>query len=261
MRLAQQGMARAVLFLLVIGLLVGPSGAADSKDGSLPDADYPKVVEAQVKVLQEALKAMQEAKEKEEVKKAQRKAHNTAVLLAAAAQDNLAGKDGAQRATLRDAAVQIVEQVKKGQVNEAVKLAGGLKDLKADAKAKTEKVKLFDAHIDLDILMSAYKLPKAGGQGWEKLLLNLATDKKKTIPPTGLNDALLQAAYQSALIADLSAAYVPAKDKKDWDSLCVDMKKGSLELAEKVKAKDGKAAFAALSKLNTSCSVCHDKFR
>src|SRR5262249_35950955 len=110
-------------------------------------------------------------------------------------------------------------------------------------------------------LMSQYKLPKAGGQGMEAALLKLATDKKKMIPTTAMNDTLLNTAYLTAIIADLTEEHKPAKDVKDWVAYSHDMRKGAVELAETVKAKDGKAAFVALGKVNTSCSACHDKFR
>jgi hypothetical protein len=256
------GMGSAGLALglwLVAGL--GSGQAQIGKDPLVPDADYPKLVEQQIKVLQDTLKLLKDAKDPAEKKKMAEKARCTSVLVAAIAQDNLAGKDGGQRATLRDAALDIAALVKANNLDEAAKKTAALKDVKADGKAKTDKIKLFDVHIDLQEWMSQFKLPKAGGQGTEAQLLKLGSDKKKTIPPTSLNDQLLLMAYQSGMAAELAAEYKPSKDVKDWLAYSTDMRKSSAELADKIKAKDGKGAFAALNKLNTSCSVCHDKFR
>src|SRR5262249_12526659 len=104
------------------------------------------------------------------------------------------------------------------------------------------------------------KIAKQGGQGIEAALIKLGGDKKKMIPPAA-NDSTLLIAYQTAVIAELAADYVPDKDAKDWKTYSADMRKGSIELAEKIKAKDGKEAFTALSKVTASCSACHEKFR
>jgi hypothetical protein len=260
---AHRWAVRLALLILGIGLLAGPDSgtAADDKGSIVPDADYPKLVDYQVKVLQDALKAVKEAKDKEEAKKMREKARCAAVMIAAAAQDNLGGADGPQRAALRDASIGVAGLVKQGKVDDAMKAVGELNNGKADPKAKVAKIKLFDVHIALDEVMSQFKLTKAGGLGTEKLYLNLATDKKKMIQPAGLNDNLVIAAYSTALAAELASDYVPDKNKKDWITWSGDMKKYAGELADKVKAKDGKAAFTVLNKLNTSCSVCHDKFK
>lgn len=250
--------------IIVLGLVIGLVGLSQAQEGTgslVPDGDYPKLVDSQLKAVQDALKVLKDSKDKDEIKKMKDKGRSGAVMIAAAAQDNLTGKDGQQRATVRDAALNLAALVKGEKFDDAAKLASELKELKEDPKAKKEKVKLFEAHIDLQEVMSQFKQPKAGGQGIEKLLLNLATDKKKMIPPAAGNDALVVTAYQIALLSDLAHDYLPGKDKKDWDAWCVDMKKGALEMADKVKAKDGKAAFTALNKLNTSCSVCHERFK
>ena len=251
---------RAALLGLAIGL-VGLGQAQEGKEVVVPEGEYPKLVDAQLKAVLEGLKALKETTDKEQIKKMKDKARCGAVMIAAAAQDNLAGKDGQQRATVRDAALNLAALVTGEKYDEAVKLAGELKGLKEDPKAKKEKIKLFEAHIDLKEVMSQFKQSKAGGQGVEKLLLNLATDKKKIVPPAAINDALLTAIYQIALLSELAHDYVPPKDKKDWDIWSMDMKKGALEMADKLKAKDGKAAFSALNKMTASCSVCHERFK
>lgn len=251
---------RMTFLIAGLGLMAGLGGAADGKDSAIPDADYPKLVDQQLKILQESLKALKDAKEPAESKKLIEKSRCTAVMIAAIAQDNLSGKDAAQRATLRDASLAVAALAKSKKTDEAIKKADGLKGIKPDDKAKLAKVKLFDAHIDLQELMSQFKIAKQGGQGIEAALIKLGADKKKMIPPA-LSDTTLLLAYQTALIAELAADYVPDKDPKDWKTFSADMRKGSLEMAEKLKGKDAKGAFSALSKVNTSCSVCHEKYR
>jgi hypothetical protein len=254
---------RTTLLALGFWLLTaaGDSTAADSKGPIVPDADYPKLIDQQLKVLDEALKALKPAKDLEEIKKLSAQARCAAVMIAAVAQDNLAGKDGAQRASLRDAALRVAALVKTKKVDDAIKAAADLKNVKADAKAKMEKIKLFDVHIDLPETMSQFKLVKARGQGIESLLFKLGQDKKRMVPPAAATDAVMQALYQTILVADLVTDYVPPKNAKAWKSHTADMRFGAVDMVEKLRAKDGKGAFTDLSKLNTSCSACHKEFR
>jgi hypothetical protein len=253
-------LASLALALVLLGGR-GPGAADDGKGPLVPDGDYPKVVEAQLKVLQDSIKAAKEAKDRTILKAMIEKSRCAAVLIAFVAQENLAGKDGPQRASLRDAALQVAALLKAEKFDDAAQKAAELTQAKLDPKAKLDKVKLFDMHIDLTETMSQFRMPKAGGQGIEKLLLSMGADKKKTVPSTSLNDPLLVTLYQTAIAADLSHSYIPPKNAKDWLELCGDMKAGALEMAGHVRNKDGKAAFKALEKLNTSCSVCHQKFR
>lgn len=259
---ARAWLTRTMILVFAGGLLAAPES---NRAADVPAADYGKVLDHQLKVLQDTLKGMKDAKEND-VKRMQEKVRCTLILIAALAQDDLSGPDAAQRLGTRDGALKIHKLLKKepGKIDDALKLADGLKSAKAEPEAKAQKVKLFEEHIALDEVMTAFKLPKAGGQGIEAQLLKLSTDKKKMIPAAAMNDSLLAAGYQSALIAELSIDYVPDKKLgtvKDWKAYCGDMKKSGIELAEKIKASDGKGAFAALTKLNTSCTVCHDKFR
>jgi len=258
-RAARLGAVTALGLFLAAGLASG-QGAGDGKP-LVPEADYPKVLDQQFKVLQDTLKLLDAAKESADKKKWTEKAHCAAVLIAVAAQDNLTGKDAPQRASLRDSALNVAGLLKAGKHAEAAALAAGLKTIQGDGKARAERVPLFDVHIDLTELMSQFKLARAGGQGSESALLKLATDKKKTVPPTAMTDNLLATAYVNALTAELTAAYKPAKNARDWQALSTDMRQGALEFAATLKARDGKAAFTALGKLNSSCSVCHEKFR
>jgi hypothetical protein len=243
-------------------LAAWPSLAGDPKGSTIPDADYAKVVAHQVKVLTESLKAAATA-EPLEKKRLADKAKSTAIILAQAAQDNLSGANAAERATLRDAALAIVKLLpaKDPQFADALKLAEGLEGLKANPAAKKEKIQLLPGHTKLEVIMIPYQPAAKGGQGLEAQLLKLSFDKKKNIPPAQLADPLLMNAYQSALIAEMTRDHKVDKDQKKWQELSDDMRRTSLELAAGVRDKDGKAAFAALAKLNESCAVCHKIYR
>ena len=256
---------RLPLLALALILLAAAGLAADPKDQVLPDGEYPKVVASQTKVLEEALKAAGETTDPKLKKMTIEKAKVAAIMIAVAAQENLGGAEGQQRATLRDAALAIAKLLNPTSPNvaEAQKLAAALATLKADGKAKLEKVKILDAHADMPEIMTQFKLPKGGGQGIEALYIKLGLDKKKAVPATAMNEALLVHAYQSALVGMLVRDYKPNKDVKKWQAYSEDMQKYGIEFANVLRDKmpDGKAAFTALSKLNTSCSQCHEVFK
>ena len=263
MMYARRWAARLALLVVGMGFLAAGGTAADSKDSVLPDSDYRKLVDYEYKVLQEAFKDLKAGSDKKAHREQVRKARAAAAMIATCAQLNLEGAEGQQRATVRDAALAVADALGKDKVAEAEKKAEGLLDLKADPKAKTAPVKIFDAHLDLEELMSQFRQKAQGGLGIEKMLLDMGTNKKKTIPPAQMSDQLLVTCYQMAVIAELTKEHTPKKNPKNWGVLTADFKKYSLELADAIKAKekDGKAAFATLNKLNSSCTQCHDEYR
>src|SRR5207244_3763767 len=95
-----------------------------------------KLLEQQIKLLQDSLKAMKEAKDKIEAKRFKEKSRCVSVMVAAVAQDNLAGKEGAQRAAVRDAALQIAALVKKDKLDDALQKAGDLSSVQPNDKTK-----------------------------------------------------------------------------------------------------------------------------
>lgn len=244
-------------------VMMATATAADPKAGGIAEADYSKLVAQQTKTLTETLKAALASTEMLEKKRLADKAKVVAILLAQAAQDNLAGADAGQRATLRDAALAIAKQLPANgpQFADALKLAEALDGLKADPAAKKEKIPLLPAHINLSVLMVPFKNADKGGHGLEATLIKLSFDKKKMIPAAQQGDPLLLSAYQTALIAELTRDHKPAKEEKKWQELSDDMRRTALEMADGIRAKDGKAAFAALVKLNESCTICHKLYR
>jgi len=241
-------------------VLAWSGGAADPK-GSIPDADYAKLAAQQIKIVTESLKAAMDA-EPLQKKRLVDKAKAAAIVIAQAAQGNLDGADSGQRLALRDAALAVAKHLPARDPNlaDALKLAETLDGVKAGG-GKKERLQLLPGHIDLGTIMVPFKNVDKGGQDLEKLLLKLSFDKKKNIPPGQQGDPLLLSLYQTAVIAELTRDHKVPKDEKKWQELSDDMKRTALEMAEHVRAKDGKSAFAALTKLNESCTVCHKLFR
>jgi hypothetical protein len=242
--------------LLAVGLLaVVPGGAADSKGTLVPEADYPKLVKRSVKGIQDALKGGKPSDESIE------KAHTAAVMIAAYAQDNLDGADGQQRATVRDAALKAAEAIKASKYDEALKLVDGLATLKADPKAKKEKVKL-DEHISFKELMHQFRPEKEGGWGIYGHLYKLQTAMKPVLPREELNEKFTMEADQIAVTADVALTVIPKGKPKEFQTNLESMRAGGVGLAEALREKEAaKVAPEALSKLTTACFGCHKTFR
>lgn len=245
-----------LLLVLVFGV-IAPGAAADSKGPLVPDTDYAKFLKRGAKGIQDALK---DGKPSEENKD---KARTSALLIAAYAQANLDGADGQERATVRDAALKVIDLVKAGKFEEASKLADSLSGLKADAKAKKEKVPL-EGYANFADLMHQFRPPSQGGWGIYSHLNKLQTDMKTVLPAREVGEPFILEAEHVALTADLALNVIP-KDKlkeKDFKTNLETMRAGAVELAEALKEKDAaKIAPTPLSKLTTACIGCHKSFR
>lgn len=250
-RQQRRGALPGVILAAGMGLvmLAGGSQAADPPPAQvLPDEDYPKMLKVAVKGIQDALKG--NPKEEQVTK-----ARTAAIMIAAYAQQNLNGAEAAQRATVRDAALQIVEIIDAKKFPEAAKKAGELASLPADPKAKKEPVKLIDSKVKFRDIMNQFNHPPDGGWGIHREFYQYQLGMKG-IPAMELREPLLLKAYQVAVAAELVATK-SAKSPKEWAALAGDMKNGALELAEAVKVKDGKAGVMAIAKVTTSCTSCH----
>jgi hypothetical protein len=228
--------------------------AADDKGPLVPPADYPKLVEQSVKVIQEALTGEPDGKAIEKSKVA-------AVMIAVYAQNGPGSP--AERATLRNAALKLSEAIDDEKFADARKLVGELLSLKADPNAKDTPVEIMDNYVFIEEAMGQFKLARAGGLEIERDLLKLGSAglKAKALPPDSLNDKLMLMAYQTAMAAKLAREYKTDKKQQDWNKYCEEMQKAALDLAGAAKAKDGKAAYMAINKLNASCNDCHEIFR
>jgi hypothetical protein len=245
--IARLGFAAGLL--IGVGLLL----AADGKDATVPDSVYPGLQDSSVKIIREALKG--------EVRgRAATRAATAAVMLAAFAQQNLAGADGGKRATIRDTALEIAALIRKKDHAAALKQLDTLPTLAADPKVKKEPIKL-EAKIDYKDVMTQFRAPSAGGLGIEDRLDTLGRNVDDTVPAKDLTEVVLHDAYRSAVAAELLHGHQPKEDAKEWHKLADAMRRQSLDLATAVKVKDGKAAYQAVQQLNRTCDKCHQQFR
>jgi hypothetical protein len=181
-------------------------------------------------------------------------------MIAAYAQENLGGADGQQRATVRDAALKLADTIQSKKYAEAIKQAGAIASLPADANAKKEKIKLVDKHLPYRDLMNQFNHPPEGGWGIHRELYAYQLGMKSAIPQADLREPLLLKAYQVAVTAELVESKVPRTKEKEWSNYASSLRKGAVELADAVKAKDGKAGLDAISKVTNSCTNCHKVF-
>lgn len=241
------------LLVTVLLPLPKPGAAADTKTPTLPDSAYSKLAEQSTEVLRASLKG--------EVRpRTASRAATQAVMLAAFAQQNLAGEDGAKRVAVRDSALEITEKIRKKDFEAALKQADGLAALRADPKAKKEAVAL-EAKASTKELMNQFRTPKEGGLGIEERFDTLGRSPDETLPAKELSDVLLLDAYRSAVTAELMRGQKPKADVEDWQKFCDKMRQQSLDLAGAVAAKEGKTAYKALNTLNDTCDKCHQQFR
>jgi hypothetical protein len=247
-RWAIQGLALA----MGVWVLSSGSRAADAPGQVIPDADYPKMLKYGVKGIQDSLKGTP----KDELII---KARTAALMVAAYAQENLQGAEGQQRATVRDAALKIADAIDAKKYAEASKQASELASLKANPAAKKEKIKLIDDRVKFKDLMNQFNHPPEGGWGIHREFYQYQLGMKG-IPATSLADPLLLKAYQVGVTAELMNDKTPSKNQKEWATYAGDLKAGALELAEAVRAKDGKAGVTAITKVTTSCTSCHKIF-
>lgn len=249
----------AAVLALGIGLIAVHGNAADEKGPGVPDAEYPKLVAQSLKVIKDAL-AVEEPRFKDAVK-----AKTAAIMIAVYAQS---GPMNAERATMRDAALKVADALEKAKESEkygdARKAADELANLKPNAAAKTMPVEpLMEKHIFIEELMSQFKVARAGGLDMEKKLQNLSISglRSKEIAADVMDEPLVLLSYQTAMAAKVAREFDPGNKQQVWKKYCDEMEKSAAELAEAVKAKNGKSGFVAVEKLNSSCKKCHDDFR
>ncbi len=195
---------------------------------------------------------------------------SASVLLALYAQDQLGSKDGAKMTALRDAALKIAGKAKTStavtkdqaafaaDVAALAKVSGGAAGKPIDPKKILE-----DTKLELHEVMDLFGSSAGGGMNLEK---DIQTMKKEGVKSTAAAELV---GARTALLADLTL-WLPNEKaasgaaKKQWDDYSAEMKKFSLDLANEA-AKGTKADLAKLktaaSKLDASCTNCHNKFR
>jgi len=243
-----------ILVLCLTAFAERASQAADPPGPLVPDAEYPKLVKRFAKGIQDALKG-------DPSEENAAKAQVAAVLIASAAQQNLGGTDGQQRATVRDSALKVVDAIKAKKYKDAAALAEALPNLAADPKAKKEKVKL-DEQVTFPMLMHQFRPNAKGGWGIYGHLYKLQTEMKPVLPRSEPIEPFLMEANQIALSADLAVNQKFKKQPDEYQKRLEAMRAAALDLAEALRDKDAhKAAVAPLSKLTTTCFACHKDIR
>jgi hypothetical protein len=260
---------------LVAGLwfLTGVSAAPPV----LPKATYKKVVEADIGLLKQQLKWIEENAEDANAKAAARTVKTAAVMLATNAETT-----GDQ--ALRDQAMKIAEATDK--LAATVKPKPKERDLKAvvaEAKAvaalasklefkpgaaplkPTEPHKMKD--FDLEQAMTPFRLGDRGGANIEKDIRDMI--KKES--PLKVDPAAVEVlAARTALIAEFTLNFPNEKarvndaNKAEWAKLTKDTLEISKKIAEE--AAKGKAAkeqdiIKMLDALNGKCYKCHSTYR
>lgn len=193
------------------------------------------------------------------------------VLLALYAQDQLSGKDGAKMTALRDAALKIAGKAKNSAAV-TKDIAGFSSDVAALAKLSASasagkpielKKMIEETKLDLAEVMDLFSSSAGGGMNLEKDIQAIKKEGVKNVAAAELIGA------RTAFLAELTLHLPNEKagsgaNKKSWDDYSNEMKKHSLDLATEA-AKGAKADLPKMktsaSKLDASCTNCHNKFR
>jgi hypothetical protein len=196
------------------------------------------------------------------LKKAERKARMSALMLAAAAK-TAAGKDNeAALGYVATKALEVVKLMDAGEHAQAKKIIAELASGKHPG-GKMPAINYKD-HLELEFVMRIFSSEKVGGFGFEKMLEDLVEHKG------ALNDAESQKvahfAAKVALIGDIALHYPPEeekgdKTKKNWKTFAEDMNKAARVLQEAAAAKKGDQIGKLADHLGKTCTACHDVFR
>jgi len=225
-------------------------------------APTPIPAEVSGKMIDSDIAFLQKGLEKTPEKAAVPTLKSTAMLIALYAQNNLGGKDADAMAALRAQALKVAEALNKKDYKAASTEAGKLKSPPASTDKKA--LKLHEMHkFDLSEVMSTFR-NSPRGLNIEKDIRDQAKAKAPDLKVSG------EAAAHSILLGEFmtlmpseKAAANPANQKK-WDGYTADMTKLAKEIVEestKGDKADKMRLKANLSKLDGSCTACHNEFR
>lgn len=160
------------------------------------------------------------------------------------------GEDAKKGAALREAGSELAAAAKKKSYADAKKvaelIAGYPKSIAPAADAKAHK---FTDVIAIEHLMK------------EVNMIDTATRKSGKAPDEDFAKQAKELGLRSRLMACLAVIARDYKEEKDWKGWCDEMREGSIELAKQFEKKDQKAAKEAYTKLQKSCTDCHDVYR
>jgi hypothetical protein len=154
-------------------------------------------------------------------------------------------------------------------------------DIQKKAKELSEKMMKADFGVQaVEPIMAPLKLRSKGGMGIgakagvydpdgiEAKIIGLAKKKLTTTELTKQADDIAKLAKITAAVAEVSELHKPEKkvgDKKpeDWAKWSKEMRDSAIELANQAKAPkpDADTIKKTATKLNGTCTDCHDKFR
>lgn len=176
-----------------------------------------------------------------------------------------AGSRSERLALARDVALQLADAAKgqkldTGTARRQAAVLAAFPDIRA-AVVRTPRPPLKE-QFDLGEVMNIFAKVGKGGHAIEQELLTMG-QRKGPFPPNQLSERVVADAYKTAWVADLSREHEDAaKGKlKPWQDLCDDMRAAALDLAVAARAQQPGPAKAAVTRLNTSCTRCHEQFR
>ncbi|MBY0526677.1 MAG: HEAT repeat domain-containing protein [Gemmataceae bacterium] len=196
--------------------------------------------------------------------KSKYRAQIAAIMIAVHAQSGPQGAASFRRATLRNAALKLLSHLKANERREAQRIVQSLPYLHPDMGAALGTVTLLDRYADVEELMHQFRNTRGGGMGTEMQLEKLAAvaQRQKALAPADLHDELELSGLHLAHVADAIRDYKPGnKLAKDWPKHVDEAQQAGLALATAVRARDGKAAAAAVIRVDRACQSCHEKFR
>jgi len=219
---------------------------------TLTQAAFSRLVEHEQLVIREALKAAVVD---------WKAVHNSAVLIGLAAHQRIGfkGANDRQLAAVRDQAMRLTETT---DLVQARKLAAALSPAtKEQADPAQVPARLRD-FLEIDMLHGMMR--KRSGLGIESDFLQAAARKQPLTQKQ--REHLLVQAYRTVVIAEatqgsLRNALARKGVPKGLEAWATEMRTAALEVASALPAREDRDVRAALVKLNTSCTVCHNFFR
>lgn len=160
-------------------------------------------------------------------------------------------------------------------IEEVVKL---LRQKKVDRVAIAKKVAAIQKKHDLnDIMAKVYKPTRLMGIGYdpakpgqadgiEKRLIDLGKKELTQAQLQAEKGLLLRAASYNLAMVEIAKAYAPAKPVRgkgavQWNRHNSEVRDGTKDMIDAVRANDSKALKKAMGKIGTGCNGCHTDFR
>jgi hypothetical protein len=275
MRTHTRNWAAAAALALAFGFLGGAGDAQDNKatfKKFLPPEAYKELVTRTAKAIEANLAAPED---EDNLRRAQAQAIYI-VAYAMSAKADVGNTPGVQGAAGQLARI----GTDKSKLPQAKQLAADLATLHGQAQANDA---VLGKYSDLAELMNLLKPKGKGGEGLAPALqsnirlkgaLNGIEEKIRALAKKQLArdrigteaEALALLGYKLAVLGELTVLYQQGARKgkgttNDWNRLCLAMRDESLDLAAAAAKKDAKATFEAATKLDSTCTECHNQFR